>query len=167
MLKIKILIGLLLSCCLAMAASKVAASSLPSPQGRVVLTVTGALTNRNTADAAEFDLAMLEQLPQHKLTTTTPWTEGPQTFRGVLLRDLLAAVGARGQTLMARALNDYAIEFPAADGTSYEVLLALRHNGEPMSVRDKGPIWVVYPDDTGLSQARDRMIWQLRSLAVR
>jgi hypothetical protein len=43
-------------------------------------------------------------------------------------------------------------------------------NGAPMSVRDKGPLWIVYPmdDHDGLKtpETEAKMIWQLRDIAV-
>ncbi len=94
----------------------------------------------------------------------------PQADGDVVLRDLLAVVGAQGGTLHAVAINDYAVELPAADAQDYDVLVAYRMNGAAMSVRDKGPLWVIYP----ISQHPElegpdtdaKMIWQLRELTV-
>ena len=103
--------------------------------------------------------------------TATPWTEGVQDFTGVRLRDLLAAVGAQGSTLALTALNDYTVEIPIADARAYDVIVAYRRNGEAMAVRDKGPLWIIYPLDQH-AELRDpehqaRMIWQLRRIDVR
>ena len=47
-------------------------------------------------------------------------------------------------------------------------LLAILMDGQPMSLRDKGPVWMVYPYDAGeefrTEQALSRSIWQLTTL---
>lgn len=147
-----------------------AGAELPLPQGPVILTMDGRIQIHNVAGTAEFDRAMLEALPQKEVSTTSPWTEGSASFRGVLMRDLLAAVGAQGDTVQAVALNDYAIEIPAADFREYDVILAMDRDGKPMRVRDKGPLWIIYPldDHAELRNSRyhARMIWQLKHLTV-
>lgn len=132
----------------------------------VVLTVSGEIGVTNSGDAAEFDFALLESLPVFTLHTTTPWTDGEQVFEGVLMRDLMNQVEAAGTVLQARALNDYMIEIPVNDFEETDVILAYRHNGERMTVRTKGPLWIVYPDDSGNPEAVHRMIWQLRTIEV-
>ena len=106
-----------------------------------------------------------------KLTTWTPWTEGEVEFEGVWARRLMEAVGARGTEVEARALNDYVEVIPIDDFHRYDVLLAVRMNGQLMRTRDKGPIWIVYPwsgnpelDDFLM---REKSVWQLNALHVR
>ena len=57
-----------------------AATSLAQPSGKVILQVSGKIAVTNDADVAAFDVAMLQGMPQHSFTTTTPWYVGPQTF---------------------------------------------------------------------------------------
>ena len=49
-------------------------------------------------------------------------------------------------------------------------LLAFERNGKPMSVREKGPLWIVYPYDSDAKFQSEvyysRSIWQLDRLAV-
>lgn len=148
-----------------------AAFALEPPAGPPVLSLTGNIGQRNTADAADFDLAMLEKLPQHSITTTVPWYPTARTFTGVLLRDLLAAVGAQGSTLRAIALNDYRVDIPVKDAHDHDVIVAYRLDGQPMSVREKGPLVIMYPFD-GVRELRNavyfgRAAWQLRRIEVR
>ena len=148
-----------------------AADELPRAGEPVLLTVPGKIKVTNHGDAARFDRQMLNALPQHRLETYTDWTDGLQAFEGPLLADLLAFVGAHGETLRAAALNDYEVSIPIADTDDYPVLLALRQNGEPIALRDKGPIWIIYPNPdpeaATASAHNDKSIWQLRSLDVR
>ena len=144
---------------------------LEAPQDPAVLSVTGAIANTNSPGCADFDIANLELLGLSRLTTWTPWTEGEIEFEGVLARRLMEAVGAEGTQVHATALNGYEHTIPLGDFENYDVLLAFRMNGAVMRVRDKGPIWIVYPwsDHPELDDftTREKSIWQLAALHVR
>ena len=162
---------LLLTGTLAVAAWATPGAALEVPAGPVILRITGQITATNTPDAAEFDIAMLERLGGATLVTTTPWTNGPQSFVGVPMETLMDTVGAAGQTLHVTALNDYHAELPIEEFYAYSVLLAYRRNGELMSVRDKGPLWIVYPQDEnpafGEPGSTYKWVWQLATMEVR
>lgn len=153
------------------AVSGFAAEPLPAPSGPVILTVTGCIGVANAEGAARFDREMLEALPQTSVESYTDWTEGPQRFEGVLLTDLMAHIDGCGTEILARALNRYAAPIPWSDLQEFSVLLALRQNGMEMRIRDKGPIWIIYPDPyPSLAQVgphNDKMVWQLETLEVR
>lgn len=148
-----------------------AATALPQPEGAVILTVSGNVAHSNAVSGAEFDREMLADFPQHEIRTTTEWTDGVKTFRGPLVRDLLDSIGASGTSVVATALNDYAVEIPIREFQAYAVILAVSMDGEELTVRDKGPIWIVYPRDQHRElqgpEMNDRWIWQLRSLEIR
>ncbi|WP_020409973.1 hypothetical protein [Hahella ganghwensis] len=148
----------------------VIASGLRAPHGPVVLTVTGNISQTNDHDEAAFDLEMLDQLPQHSITTTTPWFDDSRTFTGPLVRDVLELLGAKGTNAKAVALNDYHIDIPAEDFQEYDVVLATRIDGEILTIRDKGPIFIIYPFDQ-IPETRNevffqRCIWQLVQVIV-
>jgi hypothetical protein len=143
---------------------------LPKPSGKVILTVSGKITVTNGDGTASFDRQMIESLGLRTLRTTTTWTDGVKVFEGVPARELLKRVGAAGKLVAASALNDYTVEIPASDFETYDVLLALRMNGQDLKLSDKGPIWIVYPRDDH-AEIRNathysRWIWQLKSLKV-
>jgi hypothetical protein len=147
------------------------AQSLASPSGDVLLTVSGDIAATNDGDTAVFDRAMLEALPVVEFTTTTTWTEGPQTFTGVGLHDLIETLGVEDGTLRAAAVNDYAVDIPVEDAVEGGPIVAYLLNGAPMSVRDKGPLWIVYPYDAKREYRSEviysRSIWQLERIEVR
>lgn len=147
------------------------AGQLPAPTGKVLLTVTGAITNTTDGKTAEFDRARLQALGVHTLRTSNPFIQGVHTFEGVRLSDVLNAVGAQGTTVVARALDGYTIDIPIEDAAKYQPLLAMKMNGKVMRVRSKGPIWVIYPVDhypeLKAENFSGRSIWQLNSLEVR
>ena len=146
------------------------AQTLAQPAERVILEISGSISERNAGESAQFDLPMIDALPQRETVTATPWYDGPQSFSGPLLRDLMAQVGAQGTMLRVIAINDYAVEIPFSDLQDYPVILASRHDGHPMSVRDKGPLFVVFPFDEVPSLNNEvyysRSAWQVSRIEV-
>lgn len=119
------------------------------------------------------DHAALETLPTHTVETQTPWTEGVARFEGPLAREVLAAAGIvpqPGTEAVAVALNDYQVRIPVEDFLTYDVVLALRQDGRLLSRRDKGPIWIVYPNDRHPEldnvEYYARWVWQLTALHI-
>jgi hypothetical protein len=155
----------------AFVAQAVPAQTLETPSGEVLLTVTGDIAATNADRAAVFDRAMLEAMEPVEVTTNTMWTDGPQVFTGVLLLDLLALLGVTEGTLRATAINDYAVDIPVSDAVEGGPIVAYLLNGQPMSVRDKGPLWIVYPYDSKREYQSEviysRSIWQLDRMEVR
>ncbi len=155
---------------LALSAPLVAAETLSSPAGAPVLEISGAITHTNDGALARFDMDMLDALPQRETVTATPWHEGVQSFTGPQIADLLDLVGAEGKTLRVVAINDYAIEIPVADMHENPVILASRQNDAPMSVRDKGPLFVIYPFDENPDLFNElyfsRSVWQVKAIEV-
>lgn len=146
------------------------AAALDQPAGDVVLTVRGRISETNSPSAAVFDMAMLSALPRTSFEATTRWTD-EALFEGVLLRDLMAAVGADGTAIVATALNEFSATIPMNEAFQLPVLIATHMNGEPMKVRDFGPLWIVYDVDGNPElqtlQTERKMVWQLKELVVR
>jgi hypothetical protein len=147
-----------------------AGEALPSPAGKVILTISGKIERANASGSAALDREMLQRVGERTIRTTTVWTDGVKTFEGPLVRDVLTLVGAHGTSVKATALNDYVVEIPIADFEKYDVVLALRMDGRDLQPTDKGPIWIVYPRDQfpELQNPRydERWCWQLARLVV-
>lgn len=145
-------------------------AALEPATGPVVLTVSGKLARANAGSRAEFDMPMLSRLPQRSYSTATPWFDAPRKFSGPLLREVLAAVGAEGTLLRCIALNDYAVDLPVEDAQRHDVLLAILLDDKPMAVRDKGPLFIIYPFHTSPALRNavyfSRSVWQLKSILV-
>jgi len=167
------LIRLALLFCLACLApaGQAGAAEIPAAKGPVILTVSGKIAHRNGPDGATFDAAMLDALPKRRTTASTPWYSDKMRFEGPLGAALLDQVGATGTTLKVTALNDYAVEIPVEDFRKWPVILATKINDKPISVRDKGPIFVIYPFDEQPSLYNElyfgRSAWQVKSIEVR
>lgn len=146
------------------------AQALEKPSDVVVLTLSGQISQVNEGKTAVFSMQMLSRLPQHTVFTKSPWFPSGAEFTGPLLRDVLSAVGAKGKTVTAYTLNDYKTEIPLEDAYKYDVILARLMNGKPMAVRDKGPLFVVYPfDAVPALQTQvyyNRSAWQLAHLHI-
>jgi hypothetical protein len=146
------------------------AQALDKPKDAVVLTVSGQLSQVNQGTTAVLSISMLNQLPQRTVFTKSPWYPAGAEFSGPLLRDVLKAVGAKGKTITAYALNDYKTEIPLDDAIKYDVVLAHLMNGKPMAVRDKGPLFVVYPFDAvpelQTQVYYNRSAWQVTKLNI-
>ncbi len=147
------------------------AASLPTPTERPILTISGKIAVTNKDNTAQFDRAMLESLGMVTVETTTPWYEGKVKFEGVSLDKLMKQVGASGQRVIVVALNDYSTEIPMQDFAKFNVILAIKRNGEYMPVRDKGPLFIIYPYDSNPDLQTQtyyaRSAWQVAKIDVR
>ena len=147
-----------------------APAPLKPPSGEPILEITGQIEAKNTATGATFDREMLEAIGLTKVKTTTPWHSGTVEFEGIPLSKLLDSVGATGKTVRAVALNDYASSIPISDFAAHGVILALKRDGQYMPVRDKGPLFIIYPYDSSPELKSQmyyaRSVWQVKRLEV-
>lgn len=147
------------------------AEPLPSPAEKSILTLSGKISETNKDGVAQFDRPMLEALGLETVETSTPWYEGTVKFEGVSLNKLMKRVGATGQSVSVVALNDYSTEIPVEDFAKHNVILALKRNGEYMPVRDKGPLFVIYPFDSNpelkTQTYYSRSAWQVSQIIVK
>jgi hypothetical protein len=147
-----------------------AAWALDAPKGPVVLQISGLIDVRNQGSVAALDLDTLKNLPQTSFTTQTPWYQNPVSFSGPLLRDVLQLVQAKGVHIRAVALNDYRVKLPVSDAFEHDVVVAVLMNGQPIPVRTKGPLFIIYPFDAKKQLQHktyfERSIWQLKAVEV-
>ena len=135
-----------------------------------ILTISGGPDASGKPIDITYDLAALQAMPKSGFETTTMWTEGMQSFEGVSLHSLLDMLDVTSGTVLASAVNDYRIEIPIAEITPDAPIIAYMHNREEMSVRDKGPLWIVYPYDSNPKYQSEvvfsRSIWQLNRIEI-
>ncbi|WPC73194.1 oxidoreductase [Vibrio porteresiae] len=129
-----------------------------------VLTVTG------IPKTQEFSLDQLIKNADEEIVTATPWTDGQTKFKGISAQKLLSLTGGSKSNLKVIALNNYWAVIPYADIEKYNPVFAVERNGEEMSVRDKGPIWVIYPlskfDQVSNELLHSRMVWQVNRVEL-
>jgi len=115
-------------------------------------------------------LSDLDAMEQIEFSTSTIWTDDVVMFSGVSLNELLKALNTTGQTVELIALNEYSISIPNGELGDQYPIVATRMNGEKMSVRDKGPFWLVYNYDSDPRFQNEtiysRSIWQLNRIKV-
>jgi hypothetical protein len=147
-----------------------AEAAVPAPHGEVILTVDGAIGPADPAAPVRFDIDTLLGVGRYSMRTRTPFTDGEPQFDGVLGRSVMRAVQARGARALARARNDYTAEIPLSDFESWEVLLATHMDGRRLQLRDKGPLWFVYPwsrfPELVDRLSRQKSVWQLFRLSI-
>lgn len=143
---------------------------LPAPSGEVILKISGNTVHTNVGNEVHFDRDMLMDLLPRTIETRTPWHGQPGSFEGPLFRSVLEAAGARGDRVWVHALNGFEAPIPVEDFHEYDVILAMKHNGQPMAIRDFGPLFVLYPFDQhpelNNETIRFRSVWQVGRIHV-
>ncbi|MEX3968121.1 molybdopterin-dependent oxidoreductase [Paraburkholderia sp. EG286B] len=141
--------------------------------GTMSLDVTGNITSFTDAAARTYHLseADLLAMPVHSITTSTTWTP-TRTFQGPSLGDILAKVGAKGSMLMIYALDNYSYAVPVSDVKKYDPVLSYEMDGVRMTIRNFGPLFLMYPRDKYPSELSSpvydsRFIWQVRRIDVK
>ena len=147
-----------------------AAKPKTAPVAQFTLRIDGAISAPDGSQAMQLDLEALKALPQRTVTTRTPWHDGVMTFGGPRLSDLLEPFKPQGKTLRLTALNDYSIDIPLSDLQRYQPVLAWQLNGKALSVRDKGPLFLIYPFDSHPELQNQiyygRSIWQVKTISI-
>lgn len=107
-----------------------------------------------------------------RIETSVPW-EGSgsrHAWEGVPLRQLMTALNAQGRALRVGAVNDYSATIPWDDIVRYDPLLAWSRDGRPISLREKGPLIVIYPFDAHSAlrngETLRRSVWHVNEIDV-
>ena len=134
----------------------------------VVLTLRGDFDHDGDEDIASYTMSDLRALGEDHITTSTIWTNGPQEFTGTSLHKLLAQLAITHGELIVTAINDYSVSIPVDEITPNGPILAYSRNGIDMGLRDKGPLWMVYPYDSSDIFRNEvvfsRSVWQLEQI---
>jgi hypothetical protein len=160
-------VAVILAICLAFVAAGPFGMRSAAASDKPVLVVSGAIAG----DVPRaFTRADLKRIGMTGVSTDTPWTRRTTFFEGPLLRQLLDHVGARGDRIEAVALNNYRVEVPIEDARNYDVILAMRADGQDIGIRDRGPLWLIYPWSQHEALQSElyysRSIWQIREIIV-
>ena len=118
---------------------------------------------------ASLNRADLAAMPGREVRTHTQWTDGIQHFQGPALAWLLEGVDPAA-TVILRAANDYSVSIPMREIGPEVPIVAYARNGQPMTLRDYGPFWLIYPFDSDPAFRTEiifgRSIWQLIEIRV-
>lgn len=112
-----------------------------------------------------------ETLPQTLIETTSPYHDGMAEFSGPALKAVVEHLGVSGETeITLAALNDYRVTGSLEEMLAMDAIVATRRNGKVMSVRERGPFWIMLP----LSERSELdnpdyhrfMVWQLSRIEL-
>lgn len=124
----------------------------------------------NSAATQRFTLSALREFEAVSFETETIWTDGVQQFTGVSLHHLISQFDVTEGVLHARAVNDYEVQIPLSDAIEGGPIIAYERNGKEMSLRSKGPLWIIYPYDSNPTYRTEviysRSIWQLDNIRI-
>ena len=134
------------------------------------LTVTA--TQSGNVNSFVLSIDELKALPQSKIDTSNSFVSGTNSFTGPSFATILDALDiSMVDEGVFTAANDYQVTISISELIKYDAVLAMSMNGEMLSIRDKGPLWVIYPmdDHEELQDPRfnDRLIWQLVRIDLR
>ena len=114
--------------------------------------------------------ADLMALPQIEFSTSTIWTNSKVSYSGPSLAAVLEVSGAPDGALRMTAVNDYKVDMPRAQVEPNAPIIANRINGAPFSIREKGPLWLMFPFDSDerfqTEEVYSFSIWQLTGIQV-
>jgi hypothetical protein len=118
----------------------------------------------------DYDRGDLAAMRTVVFRTSTIWTNGVLEFRGVPLSEIVRQAGVDHGTVMMSAANDYVTDIPVAEIEPDAPIVAYAIDGKALTLREKGPLWVVYPYDFDTDYQTEviftRSVWQLTSIVI-
>lgn len=139
-----------------------------SGRGPVLLTISGEIgrANRKALNPAldqmaakhgvQFDKAFeftafgLRRLPAVTIKPTLEYDQKVHALTGPLLATVLQTAGVslkKNLYLTLRAVDGYTVSLSVADALAYNMMVAIRLDGQPLSLGGLGPQWAVYDAD--------------------
>ncbi len=147
--------------------------AIPAPSGEAIVTISGAISAKNSGETLVLDMATLEKFGLVKYDVNDPWLNAKNTYTGVLMSEFLKIIGASpsATTVVLTALDDYQVEIPIADIQKWPILLATQTNDEYMTLENNGPTRIIYPFDdySEIDQVatKDLWVWNIKTIEVR
>lgn len=103
-------------------------------------------------------------------TTIFVMGAGEHKVKGVLMRDLVKYAGGKGTSIKLIALDGYAMDIPMSDFENYDAVVATEIDGKPLSVREHGPAWLIYPasqhPELKDTVYESRSVWQIKTIEI-
>jgi len=116
-----------------------------------------------------FSEQQLQALPQKAFKTKHTWATVAQEFSGPLLTDVIRQICPQAKEVYLRSLDQYSVTIDVKKVAKYEAILALKIAGRPLTVREKGLIWLMINTDSLNIAARtldNMLVWQLYYIQV-
>lgn len=160
----------ILSLLYSMAAS--ATQAPPPTRGKTLLTLHW-VDAQGVASKTRMNLQSLDALPQTTRTLELPESlgmKGTHSWQGISLAELIKLSGRSPESIRVTALNGYYATLPFSDIERYDPVVAYRRDGKTLTIRDKGPLILIYPFDQfkTLNQQTyiNRSVWQINEIHI-
>jgi hypothetical protein len=143
-------LGLIIGLCAILAlAGSVYCLAAAKPTGKVVVTVTGSITETNSDKGLELDMAMLEGIGAKLYDGADPWL-GKKKYTGVVIADILKFAGASKDVaeVIVIAKDGKKVTLKAEDVDKYPIMLATQDAGKPIGAGLGGPVKLAFPYTT-------------------
>lgn len=113
----------------------------------------------------------LEALDWSTIVTSNEFIDGVSEFRGPPAHAVLSQIGHAGASrVRLTSASDFFVDVDVAELEEFGAILAMERDGEPLSLRDQGPIWLMYPldDHPELQDSRfnSRLVWHLTRIEL-
>ncbi|WP_086981468.1 hypothetical protein [Vibrio aphrogenes] len=113
--------------------------------------------------------ADLQALPQTQFTTSTPWTSQVHTYQGPKLSLLIEQFEQPITSIQVFAYNGYAVDINKSEWQQYPFILAMKQDGQELTLRNKGPLWILLPFDqnptfSSKQSLLNQSIWQIEKI---
>ena len=138
----------------------------------IFLTVSGKIGKATDSAGNAYEMSEREflGLPRSTVTTSTAWTL-KSDFAGPLLSKVLSTVDAKGAKLRLIAFDNFSVEVDAGYLEKYGTILAVSKNEVRLTIRDFGPVFVMFPRDSFKEEldtpaAASYLVWQLCGIEV-
>ena len=90
--------------------------------------------------------------------------------KGITVSGLIKRYDLVGVSLAIEALDGYSVDVPRSDIDSYPAVIGLEIDGKPISVRERGPAWLIYPvsgfKELDSPEFEARSVWQIKAIKV-
>lgn len=144
---------------------------IPQPAGNLeqVLIVQTDPNSNCGAKKLTFSAKQLQALPQISFKTKHTWANTAQEFSGPLLADVLKQTCANARDIYLRSLDKYSVMVDFQSIAKYQPILALKINGQALTIREKGPVWLMIDTDRYKIPPRSLdtiFVWQLYYIHV-
>ncbi len=141
----------------AVAKKEKALSTIFNKDGKAILSIT------------ESDL---KSFPEVTFKATTPWYPKTVEFKGVSFKAVLEKAGIKSTDMLTVvAWDKYSTDVPAADAFEHNVMLATHADGVRMDLKNKGPLFIMYPMDDNPklkdNQFYNRSVWSIKEIRVK
>ena len=119
----------------------------------------------------KFTRADLEAMQQVEITTSNAFMDHPATFRGPSAYALIDQIGRAGANVVRlSSANEFFIDVDIAELADYGVILAIEVDDKRLTMRDRGPIWLMYPvdqfEELQNPSMNNRLIWHLQTIEL-